>query len=707
MLKIVFRADASLQIGSGHIMRCLTLAHGLSEIGAKVTFLCKPHEGHLIDKIRKSGFSCLVLSAPVLNISKKSDDLAHSSWLGGTHWLIVDHYALDSCWEKQLVSLCKKLMVIDDLADRAHDCDLLLDQNLVAEQFTRYDGLLSEKCTRLLGPEYALLQDEYAKLYHRVPPRIGPVKNILIYFGGAVNHNLTFLAIRAFLDLRRDDLSLDVVINPEGLHTRAVKEVVESCTNITLHASLPTLAPLILKADIAIGAGGASSWERACLGLPSIIVTIAENQRAIASELDQRGVIRWLGHFDQVSGQDIYQAIEISVKNEGDLGEWSQVCRRHVDGKGVNRVVAMMKLDATTPLQVRLVGLEDESLLLRWANDRLLQQNAFQKVYIEEYMYRDWFYSRLRDVVKCKIYIVETEDGLPIGQVCFDLTDNGWEIDFYVDRAARGKKLGIKVLEIALLKHRHTEQGELVFGQVKLENNASQSVFEKLGFVRSKGEGGCTLSIAICSDVDSWINVFIPGLILQWLVEGYQCYWSHNVNELQSADLCFYLSYSRIVQREIRSKFRNNLVVHESDLPNGKGWSPLSWQVLDGKNRIPITLIEAVESVDSGQIYLQDWIDFEGYELIDQLRSAQAELTFKLCRQFVNKYPDIAVLGQEQEGNESFFSRRTPKNSELNVNKTILEQFDLLRIVDNSRYPAFFYMRGKKYVISIDHGEGW
>ncbi len=182
---------------------------------------------------------------------------------------------------------CRKIMVIDDLADRHHDCDLLLDQNLVANMVHRYDDKLPAHCGKMLGPKYALLQPLYSELYARTPPREGSVQRVLVYFGGADAGNLTGLAITAFLSLKRNDVALDVVLNTNGTHSETIRRQTHGQQNITLHSSLPTLAPLMVKADLSIGGGGATSWERCCLGLPTLVITLAENQKPIAAKLDQ------------------------------------------------------------------------------------------------------------------------------------------------------------------------------------------------------------------------------------------------------------------------------------------------------------------------------------------------------------------------------------------------------------------------------------
>ena len=155
----------------------------------------------------------------------------------------------------------------------------------------------------------------------------------------------------------------------------------------------------------------------------------------------------------------------------------------------------------------------------------------------------------------------------------------------------------------------------------------------------------------------------------------------------------------------ILSKYRHNLVVHESALPRGKGWSPLTWQILEGNNQIPVTLFEASEKVDSGVIYAQQWLEFEGYELINELRKAQAKATIQLCKRFVDSYPQICEKMQEQAGDKSFYPCRRAADSQIDPAQTIEAQFDLLRVVDNQRYPAFFDLKGHRYFLRIDRAQ--
>jgi RimJ/RimL family protein N-acetyltransferase len=282
---------------------------------------------------------------------------------------------------------------------------------------------------------------------------------------------------------------LDVVINPASQNAAAIRKQAKDHTNIALHEPLPSLAPLMLKADLAIGAGGATSWERCCLGLPSLVITLAENQKPIAAELDRQRLVHWLGHYDTVRECSLATALKDALDAEG-MADWSNRCMGVVDGKGTERVAAIVSLNSNTQLKARLACVDDESLLLQWANAPLVRQNAFNSNVITPEEHHVWFYKRLRDPDNCRIYVVETAEDLPIGQVRFELTGDGWEIDFALDTVARGKGLGKNLLRAAIKGFRQSISGALVFGRVKKDNLPSQKVFEGLTFTPEEGKRG-------------------------------------------------------------------------------------------------------------------------------------------------------------------------------------------------------------------------
>ena len=175
-----------------------------------------------------------------------------------------------------------------------------------------------------------------------------------------------------------------------------------------------------------------------------------------------------------------------------------------------------------------------------------------------------------------------------------------------------------------------------------------------------------------------------------------------NHQELKgSFDIVFILSYHNIIPAEFLAKNKHNIVIHASALPQGKGWAPLFWQVLEGKDEIPFSMFEASNGVDNGDIYMQKTLQLNGYELNEDLRAKQARFTINMCQEFINNYEEYKIPNV-QSGEENFYPKRTSKDSKLNVDKTIQEQFNLLRIVDNDEYPAFFEIDDNVYKLKIE-----
>lgn len=360
-MKAVFRVDASSDIGTGHVMRCLTLAEELRSRATDCTFICRDHTGNLGERITQHGFQVRLLRNQKDGNQLDNTDIAHASWLGcdwktdadqtkgylrniQPDWLIVDHYALDARWEKYLSSSYRRLMSIDDIADRRHECDLLLDQNLFENILVRYQEKLPEPCIQLLGPHYALLQPEYAELRKQAKPRKAPLNHLLIFFGGADRHNLTKLTLLALERINTPFESVDVVISRQSPHYEEVKDQVAYSSKIQLYSDLPSLALLMMKADLAIGAGGATSWERFCLGLPSLVTTLAKNQRPINHGLHQMGLIKWIGDAETIRIDQVSSAIEKTLFLD-DIGNWSERCMDVCSGQGTALVVdAMLKI---------------------------------------------------------------------------------------------------------------------------------------------------------------------------------------------------------------------------------------------------------------------------------------------------------------------------------------------------------------------------
>jgi|APSaa5957512535_1039671.scaffolds.fasta_scaffold40559_2 UDP-2,4-diacetamido-2,4,6-trideoxy-beta-L-altropyranose hydrolase len=298
-MNIVFRVDSSSKIGAGHLMRCLTLADELKIQNHKVTFICRTLVGNLIDLIKKKRYKVITLPT---DISFKSTIL-YLDWLGATQeqdlqqtiqsmpdnigLLVVDSYALDKEWHQKLRPLTKKIMVIDDLANRKFDCDILLNQNL-GSQKKDYKDKVSNECVLLLGCEYALLRPEFSKLRGQALERrknTKEIKNILVSMGGD-NNNITYNILQQ-LD---DKFNIVVVLDKSSPHNEMILNYAQG-RNIKVIVEAGNMAELMLEADLAIGAGGSTSWERCCLGLPTILYMTADNQREVVKNLEQLGAV--------------------------------------------------------------------------------------------------------------------------------------------------------------------------------------------------------------------------------------------------------------------------------------------------------------------------------------------------------------------------------------------------------------------------------
>lgn len=206
--------------------------------------------------------------------------------------------------------------------------------------------------------------------------------------------------------------------------------------------------------------------------------------------------------------------------------------------------------------------------------------------------------------------------------------------------------------------------------------------------------------IAILTSKKSWFKPYARDLETKLIKKGYKTALFHHHGEINASyQIVFILSYFSIITEEFLKKHKYNLVVHESDLPEGKGWAPLFWQVIEGKNKIPVVLFEAKPEVDSGDIYLKDDIILEGHELHNEIRCLQARKTIELCLNFLDNLDRLKPA--KQSGTESYYYRRTPRHSELDMNKSIKEQFNLLRTVNNEEFPAFFNYKNHKYIIKI------
>ena len=507
-MKIVIRADASIEIGIGHIMRCLTLADALQKQGAEVSFICRAHEGNLIQYIEDKGFIVfpleLSLAEEKLSYHIDSTTLAHQSWLGTTQnddanvcqpilekicpdWLLVDHYALDYRWQNQLKEKYKKLMVIDDLADRKHDCDLLLDQTFGRKE-EDYADLVPSYCSLLLGAHFALLRPEFSQwressLLRRARPEL---KNILISMGGIDKKNLTGQVLEALKKCTLpSDLTITVVLGAATPNIDTIKKLAVTMPNITnIKVNVENMAELMANADLAIGAAGATTWERCCLGLPSIQLVIADNQKFIAKNLSKVNVIEYIEDLSTLP----LRLNEIDKK----LNKLSLLSSTVTDGSGSEIVCDSIISDVTLDEKITLrpISVDDCEYIysLQTNEARKFSRNPSKPAWNEHI---EWFSAIINENISVLFVVMLGQQAA--GFLRFDNID-GDDIEVSIIIAPIYSGRGIAKTS---LKQAFRLQPKKYFkAAIHKENIPSQKVFEKIGFTKL-GESGSFFQYAM------------------------------------------------------------------------------------------------------------------------------------------------------------------------------------------------------------------
>lgn len=329
----VIRADASTSIGSGHVMRCLTLAHRLKkEKNAKVVFVMRVLPGNLIGVVEKQGFEVLKLlpanqkyslngyglwlTVPMEVDARQTIDLLQpylrEHGCDVVDRLIVDSYALDEQWELMLRPYCREIMVIDDLANRRHDCDILLDQNFYLNKDIRYAELVPEHCKLLLGPDHALLREEFYEAKKHLRKRDGNIKNILVFYGGSDLTNETGKAIEALVQLHDEgyNFTVDVITGVSNSRREKIKKICSKYHFFHYYCQVNNMAEFMNKADLMLGAGGSTTWERLYMELPALVTAVAENQIQGCEDCCKAGMINYLGKAANVTMSTIIAAIK-------------------------------------------------------------------------------------------------------------------------------------------------------------------------------------------------------------------------------------------------------------------------------------------------------------------------------------------------------------------------------------------------------------
>lgn len=493
-MKIAFRVDASERIGSGHLVRCATLAGALRQQGAQVLFLCRALPAAWGDWLARQGLAWVDLGPAAATYRASPGEPAHADWLG-TDWqtdaadaqralgeeawdaLVVDHYALDAGWERQLRAKARRILAIDDLADRPHEVDLLLDPNLHDDMARRYAGRVGAGTRQLLGPRFALLRPEFAAARQAMPPRGESVQRVLVFFGGFDARNATGRVLEALDELRRSGVgpfAVDAVIGALHPAREALQAFCAERQSWACHVQTERMAELMAEADLAIGAGGGATWERCALGLPTLAVAQADNQ------LEQVATAARAGVLCAPQLRDWRTPIEALWFDPVRRAQLGAAAFALVDGRGAQRVAQQL---CRLPLTVRPATAADSAFVHEGRNAEAVRRVSRSSAPIAWADHQRWFDAVLAD--PCRELLVGHLEGEPVGVLRYDLEADGRraEVSLYLAPGREGQGLGHELLAAAETWLRRERPGvRTLVAEVLSGNRASLQLFEQGGY---------------------------------------------------------------------------------------------------------------------------------------------------------------------------------------------------------------------------------
>lgn len=494
-------------------MRCLTLADALAERGSRIRFVCRHLPAHFRAMLQAKGYEVSILERTG-ETAGFSEDLRHARWLGTSQeqdasdvrevlsgetwdWLVVDHYALDSRWESALRPVANKILVVDDLADRQHDCDILLDQNLFNDMETRYAGKTPVHCRMLLGPRYALLRKEFGSLHENAKPRIGPVKRVFIFFGGVDARNYSGSTIEVLSGMDLPGVEVDIVLGAQHPESGLIKQ---ACERYGFHFHLQTaeIAPLMDKADMAIGAGGVTMWERSALGLPSIVWPVAENQAGVIRAAAELGIVFELDTGRISSPPYLETGIRELMNNSGLRSDMSARSLAAVDGRGAHRVCGAL---FAGDMRLRKAVEGDCEKVFNWRNHPRIRKYSGDPKALSWDEHQSWFADTIRSGQSALLIAEIGNEG--VGVIRFDINGVDATVSIYVAPGSIGMGYGRRILELGENWLRQ-EYADIVTCSARVldANRASTSLFQAAGYKGNEGVYVKNLSVGEMSGQD-------------------------------------------------------------------------------------------------------------------------------------------------------------------------------------------------------------
>jgi len=473
---LIIRADASTEMGTGHFMRCLALSQAWKDAGGRVIFITACSNESLLERLYDEGFVVHLLERPYPDpqdweTTKQILDEYHGAWL------VLDGYHFDSEYQRKVKEAGHRLLVIDDMAHLPHYyADMVLNQNLHAEDL-HYS---CEPYTHLLlGTRYVLLRREFLawRGWKREIPEVA--QRVLVTFGGGDPENHTLKVIQALQKVDVPGLEAAVVIGASNPHANVLQSAIgQSRTAIRLVRNASNMPELMAWADVAVSSGGTTIWELMFMGVPTLAIILADNQRFAAEELDARGITKNLGAGRDVSIHKMILGMNQLVKELQVRSRMSQQAREIVDSEGAERVIMYL---SGNKIRLRRAEEDDCRLFWKWANDPDVRAASFSPEWISWEQHIEWFRSKLNNS-DCKLYIAVDSTDVAIGKVRFDIRGNEAVISISIDRRFRGKGYGGYLIRLASEKVLNNERIKVIHAYIKRGNEVSIRAFEKAGF---------------------------------------------------------------------------------------------------------------------------------------------------------------------------------------------------------------------------------
>jgi UDP-2,4-diacetamido-2,4,6-trideoxy-beta-L-altropyranose hydrolase len=475
MPRALFRCDASPSIGAGHVTRCLAIAEALAETGWRVRFSASRGTAAMVPAIAAENFSVHELTG---NVEEEPAEL-RADCLDGVDLFIVDHYQRDIRFEEACRSFARRILVMDDATGRRHDCDFLVDA--AASDRSVYTGGIPTRARLLLGPPYALMRRAFvARRREALRRRDGrPVEKILVSFGAADPWNVTPVVLDAIANFT-DGISITVALSSRAPHLDEVRSKLHGRIQIVLDADM---AELMAEADLAIGAPGASSYERAVLGLPSIIVMLADDQRSVARKLTEAGAAIDAGRFDAALPARLGAITQSLIGDAGARGRMAEAATNLVDSRGRQRLLCALVGEASardgSSVNLRLAEASDEEWLLQLQRMPQTRRHARNTSVPSAEEHACWMAWTLSDADKF-LLLIEV-GGERAGSIRLDrLNGKGpaFEISIAVCPHFHGRGIGSVALSLA----RRLLPAAAFDAEVLPENVASRALFARAGF---------------------------------------------------------------------------------------------------------------------------------------------------------------------------------------------------------------------------------